>query len=95
MHHARPINTSMLRLLDPTNDMFKKTMEYELVLELDKSYLLAIGALMYLANQTRPEILFAISLLALHISQLTIRCQNVIKRIFMYLQETIDMKLYF
>jgi hypothetical protein len=91
MQRVHTISTPMeLRLLDPTKDMFKRCMEEELALRPEKPYLSAIGALMYLANQTRPDITFAVSLLALHNAQPTIRHWSAIKRIFRYLQGTID-----
>ena len=70
-------------------------MENEQVLGPEKPYLSAIGALMYLVNQTRPDIAFAVSLLARHSSQPTIRHWNGIKRVFRYLQGTLDTGLYF
>ena len=50
---------------------------------------------MYLANQTRPDISFAMNFLARHSSQPTIRHWNGIKRIMRYLQGTMDMGLFF
>jgi hypothetical protein len=70
-------------------------MENEQILGPKKPYLSAIGALMYLANQTRPDIDFAVSLLARHNSQPTMRHWHGIKRVFRYLQGTLDMGLYF
>jgi hypothetical protein len=84
-----------LRSSDPTKDMFKRRMQHQLILGPEKPYLSAIGALMYLANQTRPEISFAVSLLAQHSAQPTIKHSNGIKRIFRYLHGTVDMGLYF
>jgi hypothetical protein len=46
------------------NDPFRPLQEGEGVLGSKYPYLSAIGALMYLANNTRPDIAFAINLLA-------------------------------
>jgi hypothetical protein len=62
-----------LRSLDTNKDIFRKREEIEPLLGSDKPYLSAIGALMFLASQTHPDIAFAVSLLARHSSQPTIR----------------------
>jgi len=96
MHHSKSVSTPMdLRSLDLAKDMFKRRMEHEPILGFEKPYLSAIGALMYLANQTRPDIAFSVNLLARHSSKPTIRHWNGIKRIFRYLQGTIDTGLFF
>ena len=84
-----------VRSLDRDKDVFRKRNENEPLLGSEKPYLSAIGALMFLANQTRPDISFAVNLLARHSAQPTIRHWNGIKRIMRYLQGTIDMGLYF
>lgn len=77
MQNSYPVSTPMeLRSLDQTKDMFKRRQEHEPILGSEKPYLSAIGALMYLANQTRPDISFAVSLLARHSAQPTIRHWN-------------------
>ncbi|CAA7029245.1 unnamed protein product [Microthlaspi erraticum] len=58
-------------------------------------YMSAIGALMYLANCTRPDIAFATNLLARYSSSPTRRHWNGIKHIFRYLQGTIEFGLYY
>ena len=50
---------------------------------------------MYLAQCTRPNIAFAVTLLARFSSKLTRRHWNGIKYIFRYLQGTIDLGLYY
>jgi hypothetical protein len=51
MQNAHPVSTPIdLRSLDPAKDMYKRRMEDEPVLGPEKPNLLAIGALMYLAN---------------------------------------------
>ncbi|RVW88003.1 Retrovirus-related Pol polyprotein from transposon TNT 1-94 [Vitis vinifera] len=58
-------------------------------------YLSAIGALMYLANCTRPDIAFSINLLARYNSAPTRRHWNGIKHILRYLRGTTDMGLFY
>ena len=50
---------------------------------------------MYLAHCTRPDIAFAINLLARFSSEPTRRHWNEIKHIFRYLQGTIDLGLFY
>ena len=58
-------------------------------------YLSAIGALMYLANCTRPDIAFAVNLLARHSAKPTRRHWVGVKTILRYLNGTQDLGLYF
>jgi hypothetical protein len=51
-------------------------------------YFGAIGALMYVANCTRPDIAFAVNLLARHSAAPTKRHWIGVKNIFNYLQGT-------
>lgn len=96
MEKAHPSSTPMdMRSSDPTKDTFRKRSETEQVLGPEIPYLSAVGALMYLANQTRPDICFAVNLLARHSAQPTVRHWNGIKRVFRYLQGTSDMGLFF
>src|SRR6185437_2814725 len=55
----------------------------------------AIGALMYLANGTRPDIAFAINLLARFSAAPTKRHWNGIKQILRYLRGIEDLGLFF
>jgi ribonuclease HI len=96
MQNSYPVSTPMeMRSLDTAKDMFRRRQENEPALDSDKPYLSAIGALLYLANNTRPDISFAVSLLARHSANPTIRHWNGIKRIFRYLQGSVDMGLLF
>jgi hypothetical protein len=58
-------------------------------------YLNAIGALMYLANCTRPDVAFAVNLLARYSAAPTRRHWVGIKTILRYLKGTLDSGLFF
>ena len=55
----------------------------------------AIGALLYLAQCTRPDIAFSVNLLARFSSAPTYRLWTGINHIFRYLRGTIDMGLFY
>jgi len=76
-------------------DQFRPQEEGEEILGLEVPYLSAIGALMYLANSTRPNIAFAVNLLARHSAQPTQRHWTGVKNIFRYLNGTKDQGLFF
>ena len=60
-----PSKTPMVvRSLDLKKDPFRPRDDEEQTLGPEFPYLSAIGALMYLANNTRPDIAFAVNLLA-------------------------------
>jgi hypothetical protein len=58
-------------------------------------YLSDIGALMYLTNNTRPDIAFTMNSLVRHIATPKMRHWNVIKNVLRYLVGTIYLGLYF
>ncbi|XP_045793620.1 secreted RxLR effector protein 161-like [Trifolium pratense] len=65
MDKANPLSTPMMgRTLNVEKDLFRPKEENETDLGSEVPYLSAIGALMYLANCTRPDIAFAVNLLA-------------------------------
>ena len=65
MDKSHPLNSPMVvRSLEVTKDPFRPKEENEELLGPEVPYLSAIGALMYLANYTRPDIAFSINLLA-------------------------------
>ena len=78
-----------------SKDPFRSQEENEEPLSLDLPYLSAIGALMYLANATRPDIAFSINLLARYSSSPTRRHCNRVKHILRYLRGTSDMGLFY
>ncbi|XP_060972484.1 secreted RxLR effector protein 161-like [Cannabis sativa] len=85
----------VVRSLDVEKDPFRPREEYEELLGPEVPYLSAIGALMYLANCTRPDIAFSVNLLARFSSAPTSRHWKGIKHILCYLQGTIDKGLFY
>ncbi|XP_074378316.1 secreted RxLR effector protein 161-like [Apium graveolens] len=96
MDKAHPLTTPMVaRSLEVENDPFRPRKEDENALGPKVPYLSAIGALMYLANNTRPDIAFSVNLLARFSSNTIKRNWDEIKHIFRYLRGTIDLVLFF
>ncbi|XP_049358684.1 secreted RxLR effector protein 161-like [Solanum verrucosum] len=85
----------VVRSLDIHKDPFRPQENDEKFLGDETPYLSAIGALMYLANNTRPDICFAVSLLPRFSSSPTKRHWNGVKHILSYLQGTIDIGLFY
>ena len=93
---AHPLSTPMVvRSLDVEKDQFRPKEDDEEFLGPEVPYLSAIGALMYLANCTRPDIEFSINLLERYSSAPTCRHCNGVKNVFHYLCGTIDMGLFY
>ena len=96
MDKSHPFSSPMVvRSLKVTKDPFQPKEENEELLSPEVSYLSAIGALMYLANYTRPDIAFSINLLARYNSTPTKRHWNGIKHMLRYLRGTSDMGLFY
>lgn len=96
MDKAHPLNSPMVvRSLDVNKDPFRPRMNDEELIGPEVPYLSAIGALLYLACHTRPDIAFAVNLLARYSSSPTRRHWNGVKHIFRYLRGTMDMGLYY
>ncbi|XP_070039730.1 secreted RxLR effector protein 161-like [Nicotiana tomentosiformis] len=96
MDGAHSLSTTMVvRLFDVNKDLFRPQEKNEELLGLEVPYLSAIGALMYLANTTRPDITFSVNDLARYRSTPTMRYWNGIKHIFRYLKGPIDMGLFY
>ncbi|KAK2436707.1 putative mitochondrial protein [Trifolium repens] len=94
MDKCHPLSTPMVvRSLDVKKDPFRPREEDEELLGPEVPYLSAIGALMYLANYTRPDIAFSVNLLSRYSSSPTKRHWNGVKHIFRYLRGTMDMGL--
>ncbi|KAJ0567534.1 putative RNA-directed DNA polymerase [Helianthus annuus] len=96
MDKAHPFSVPMVvRPLDPQKDPYRPQEEGEEVLGPEVPYLSAIGALMYLANNTRPDIAFAVHVLARYSSNPTRRHWNGVKHIFWYICGTQDLGLFY
>ncbi|KAM1579235.1 hypothetical protein ACFX15_040354 [Malus domestica] len=93
---AKPSSTPMVvRTLDAKRDPFRPNKDDEEILELEVPYLSAIGALLYLAQCTRPDISFAVNLLARYMNAPTRRHWNGVKEMFRYLKGTTDLGLFY
>ena len=96
MDKAHPLSTPMVvRSLDVNKDPFRPQEEGEEILGPEVPYMSAIGALMYLANCTRPDIAFSVNLLSRYSSAPTQRHWKGIKHIFRYLRGTVDLGLFY
>ena len=64
MDNSHPLSTPIVvRSLDINTDLFRPQEIDEELLGVETPYLSVVRALMYLANNTRPDICFAVSLL--------------------------------
>jgi hypothetical protein len=88
MTNCNPINTPMEVRGD--RELYGPPKEGEQLLGNSATYFSAIGALMWLANRTRPDIAFAVNVLARYTSRPTERHWSGVKRIFRYLKRTSD-----
>ncbi|KAI5413573.1 hypothetical protein KIW84_057951 [Lathyrus oleraceus] len=77
----------VVRSLDMEKDPFRPRENNEELLGPEVPYLSAIGALMYLANYTRPDISFVDNLLARYSSSSILRHWNRVKHVLRYLRE--------
>ena len=78
----------VVRYLDIKNDHFRPREDNKEIFGPEVPYLNAIGALMYLTNYTRSDIIFSVNLLARYSSTPTLRRWNGVKHIFRYLHGT-------
>jgi hypothetical protein len=88
MTNCNPINTPMEVRGD--RELYGPPKEGEPLLRESATYFSAIGALMWLSNRTRPDISFAVNVLARYTSRPTERHWSGVKRIFRYLKKTSD-----
>ncbi|KAM1275151.1 hypothetical protein ACFX2H_024819 [Malus domestica] len=93
---AKSSSTPMVvQTLDTKRDPFRPKEDEEEILEPEVLYLSAIEALLCLAQCTRPDISFAMNLLARYNNAPTCRHWNGVKDIFRYLKGTTDLGLFY
>ena len=96
MDKVHPLSSPMIvRSLDAKKYHFRPKEENEALLGLEVPYLSAIGALLYLAQYTRPYIAFSVNLLARFNSAPTRRHWNDMKHILRYLRRTTYLGLFY
>ena len=96
MDEAHPLSTPMVvQSLDVNKDLFRPQEKNEKLFGPEVPYLSAIGALMYLASTTRPDIVFSVNFLARYSSAPTRRHWNGIRHILRYLKGTTNMGLFY
>jgi hypothetical protein len=96
MDKAYPSKTPMvIRAIEKDTDPFWPRQEGEEVLGSEYPYLSAIRALMYLANNTRPDIAFAVNILTRYSAAPTMRHWNGVKDVLQYLWGTPDLTLFY
>ena len=96
MDKSHPFSSQMIvRSLDKKKDVFRPKEENKEILEPEVPYLCAIGVLMYLADNTRPDIAFFVNLLARHSYAPTRRHWYGVKHIFRCLRGTTDIGLFY
>jgi hypothetical protein len=94
MANANPIGAPMIGRSKLGDDPYRPCEEEEE--EVDKTrYLAAVGALLYLATHTRPDIVFAVSVLARHSAKPTHRHWAGFKHLLRYLRGTEDLGLHY
>ncbi|KAM1670268.1 hypothetical protein FF1_043750 [Malus domestica] len=78
---------------DAKREPFRPNEDKEEILEPEVLYLSTIGALLYLAQCTRPDISFAVNLLARYSNVPTCKHWNSVKDILRYLKGSTDLGL--
>ena len=96
MDCCHPLSTPIVMgSLDVTKYLFCPLEEGEEILGTEVPYLSAIGALLYLTNNTRPDIVFVVNLLARYSATPTQRYWKEIKHLLRYLKGTIYLGLFY
>jgi hypothetical protein len=85
----------VVRALEKETDQFSPKQEGEEVFGPEYPYLSVINVLIYLANNTRPDITFVVNCLVRHSTTPTMRHWNDIKNILRYLHGMTDLGLFF
>ncbi|CAK5267338.1 unnamed protein product [Mycena citricolor] len=91
MADCKPVDTPMLPGLSLTKEMGAKTEEESK--QFKGNYLSAVGSLMYLACQTRPDISYAVGVLARFNSNPGEEHWKAVKHLLRYIQGTLDFRI--
>jgi hypothetical protein len=92
MGECSPVKTPMVPNSHLTKDMCPQTLEEKEEMK-SHPYINIVGAIMYLAFFTHPDILFAIVVLARYMSNPGLEHWSALKHLMRYLQGTKDIKL--
>ncbi|EGO04984.1 hypothetical protein SERLA73DRAFT_82563, partial [Serpula lacrymans var. lacrymans S7.3] len=92
MKDCKPVSTPMDPGLRLTKDMSPKTSS-DAALMKDIPYLAAVGALMYLATTTHPDIAYTVGVLARYNSNPGLTHWSAVKHLFCYLQGSLNHSL--
>ena len=95
MDKANPLSTPMIGRSNTKDDPYHLCHEEEEGFMDRTRYLAAVGALLYLAIFTRPDISFTVSVLARHCHRPSIRHWYAVKHVFRYLRDTEDLGLHY
>jgi hypothetical protein len=93
MDQASPLSAPMMGRSRTLDDPYRPCEEEEEEFPDKSRYLAAVGALLYLSTNTRPDISFAVSVLARHSQKPEARHWNGVKHLFRYLRGTEDLGL--
>jgi hypothetical protein len=95
MAYSNPLSAPMMGRSKTNEDPYAPLEEEEEEFPNRTRYLAAVGALLYLATYTRPDIAFATSVLARHNQRPGVRHWNGIRHLLRYLRGTEDLGLYY
>ena len=87
MDKANPLSAPMIGRNKTSDDPYAPCKEEEEEFHNRTQYLAAVGALLYLSTYTRPDISFAVSVLAKHSQKPGVRHWNGVKHLLRYLRE--------
>ncbi|XP_070672499.1 secreted RxLR effector protein 161-like [Malus domestica] len=85
----------VVRTLDAKRDPFRPNEDKKEILKPEVPYLSAIGALLYLAQCTRPDISFTVNMMSRDDNVSIHRHWNGVKEIFCYLEGMMDLGLFY
>ena len=94
MDQANSLAAPMIGRSKTKDDPYQPCEEEEEIIDKSK-YLTAVGAFTYLTTHTKPDIVFATSILARHSQSPTSRHWNAVNHLMRYLRGTSDLGLFY